>query len=136
MSRWCNIVQTSNSPTPQEDHRMPQTCSSEKHDILDKYNKFINELLVRVEGGWPPADHIPHDEDLLWYTLGLPPRVKQDKETYPVSVQDIKRNRLAPQPDSDKRTESDKKSTSTATTKMKLQSSESQQLSEDEELPF
>ena len=34
------------------------------------------------------------------------------------------------------RTESDKESTSTATTKMKLQSSESQQLSEDEELPF
>ena len=115
---------------------MPQTCSSEKRDILDKYNKFINELSVRIEGGWPPADHIPHDEDLLRHTLGLPPRVKQDKETYPVSVQDIKRNRLASQPDSDKRTESDKESTSTATTKMKLQSSERQQLSKDEELPF
>jgi len=84
----------------------------------------------------PPADHIPHDEDLLRNILGLPPRVKQDKETYPVSVQDIKRNRLAPQPDSDKRTKSDKESTSTATTKMELQSSERQQLSKDEELPF
>ena len=72
----------------------------------------------------------------MWHTPGLPPRVKQDKETYPVPVQDIKRNRLAPQPDSDKRTESDMKSTSTATTKMKLQSSERQQLSKDEELPF
>jgi len=70
------------------------------------------------------------------HTLGLPPRVKQDKETYPVSVQDIKRNRLAPQPDSDKRIESDKESTSTTTIKMELQSSERQQLSEDEELPF
>jgi len=136
MNRWCNIVQTPNSPTPQEDHRMPQTCTSEKCDNLDKYNKFINELSVRVEGGWPPADHIPHYEDLLRHTLGLPPRVKQNKKTYPVSVQDIKRNRLAPQPDSDKRTESDKESTSTATTKTELQSSERQQLSEDKELPF
>ena len=139
MSRWCNIVQTPNSPTPQEDHRMPQTGSSEKRDSFDKYNKFINELSVRVEGGWPPADHIPHDEDLLRHTLGLPPRVKQDKETYPVSVQDIKRNRLAPQPDSDKRTEPDKKSTFTITIKGELQSSnqrEKQQFSEDEKLPF
>jgi len=87
---------------------------------LDKYNKFINELSVRVEGGWPQADHIPHNEDLLRHTLGLPPLLKQDKETYPVLVQDIKRNRLAPQPDSDKRTESDKESTSIATTKMEL----------------
>ena len=30
MSRWCNIIQTPNSPTPQEDYRMPQTCSSKK----------------------------------------------------------------------------------------------------------
>ena len=102
---------------------MPQTCSSEKCDNLDKYNKFINELSVRIEGGWPPADHIPHDEDLLRHTLGFSPRVKQDKEVYPDSVQDIKRNRLAPQPDSDKRTESDKKSTFTVTIKGELQSS-------------
>ena len=110
--------------------------SLDKRDNLDKYDKFINELSVRIEGEWPPADHIPHDEDLLRNTLRLPPRVKQDKETYPVPVQDIKRNRLATQPDSDKRTESDKESTSTATTKMKLQSSERQRLSEDEKLPF
>ena len=37
MSRWCNVVQTPNSPTQQEDHRMPQTSSSEKRDNLDKY---------------------------------------------------------------------------------------------------
>jgi hypothetical protein len=30
MSRWCNVVQIPNSPTPQEDHRMPQKCPSEK----------------------------------------------------------------------------------------------------------
>jgi len=65
MSRWCNIVQIPNSPTPQEDHRMPHKSSSEKHDNLDKYDKFINKLSVRVEGGWTPVDHIQYDEDLL-----------------------------------------------------------------------
>ena len=69
MSCWCNVIQTPNSPTPQEDHRMPQQCFSEKRDNLDKYNKFINELSVRIECGWPPMDHIPHDEDLLRHTL-------------------------------------------------------------------
>jgi len=106
MSRSRNVVQTPNSPTPQEDHRMPQICSSEKRDNLDKYNKFINELSIRIEGGWPPADHIPHDEDLLRHTFRLTPQIKKDKEVYPVSVQD----RLTPQPVSDKKTESDKKS--------------------------
>jgi len=119
MSRWCNVVQTPNSPTPQEDHRMPQTSSSAKRDNLDKYDKFINELSIRIEGGWPLEDHIPHDEDLLRHTLGLTPRVKQDKEVYPISVQD----RLTPQPDSDKRTDSDKNSTFTDTIKGELQSS-------------
>ena len=113
---------------------MPHKYSSEENDNLDKYDEFINELSVRVEGGWPPVDHIPHDEDLLWHTLGLPPRVKQDNEVYPAS--DVKRNRLMPQPDSDKKTESDKEPNSTATTKMELHSGERQQFSEDEELPF
>ena len=62
MSRWCNIVHAPNSPTPQEDHRMPQTSSSEKWGNLDKYDKFINELSVQIEDGWPPADHIPYNE--------------------------------------------------------------------------
>ena len=93
-----------------------------------------NELSVRVEGGWPPADNFPHGEDLLPHTLGLPPRVKQDNKVYPAS--DVKRNRLMPQPDSDKKTESDKEPNSTATTKMELHSGERQQFSEDEELPF
>ena len=68
----------------------------------------------------PPADHTPYDEDLLRHTLGLPPRVKQDKETYPVSDQVLKRSRLALQLDSDKKNESDKESTSTTTTKIEL----------------
>ena len=89
-----------------------------KSDNLDKYNKFINELSVRIEGGWPLADQIPYDEDLLWHTLGLPSRVKQDKEAYPASVQNI--NRLALQLDSDKRTEPDKESISTVTIKVEL----------------
>jgi len=79
MSRWCNIVQIPNSPTPQDDHCMPQIYSSEEKDNLDKYDEFINELLVRNEGGWLPADHVPYDEDLLRHTFGLSPRIKQDK---------------------------------------------------------
>jgi len=104
MSRWCNIIRTPNSPTPQENHRTPQLFFSKEHDNLDKYNKFINELSVRIKGGWPPADYIPYDEDLLRHTLGLSPRAKTDKEFYPDSNQVIKRNRLAIQPDSDEKT--------------------------------
>ena len=43
MSRWCNIVQTPNSPTPQENHHTTQLFSSEECDNLDKYNQFIND---------------------------------------------------------------------------------------------
>jgi hypothetical protein len=124
------MVQAPNSPTPQEDHRMPQTSSSEKWDNLDEYDKFINEHSVRIESGRPPADHTPYDEDLLRHTLGFSPRVKEDKETYPVS--DIERNRLSPQLDSDKGTESEKKSTSIITAYQRLK----EQFSEDEELLF
>ena len=87
---------------------------------MDKYDEFINELLVRNEGGWLPADHVPYDEDLLRHTFGLSPRIKEDKEVYPAS--DIKRNRLEPQLDSDKGTESNKKSTSKVTIKGERQS--------------
>ena len=116
---------------------MPHKYSSEENDNLDKYDEFINELSVRVEGGWTPADHVPYNEDLLRHTFGLSPRIMEDKEVYPTS--DIKRNRLGSQLDSDKGTESDKKSTSTVTIKRERQSinpREKQQLSEDEELPF
>ena len=71
MSHWCNIVQIPDSPTTQDDHYMPQKYSSEENDNLDKYDEFINELLVRVEGGWTPADHVPYNEDLLRHTFGL-----------------------------------------------------------------
>ena len=46
MGRWCNVIQTPNSPTPQENHSMPQLFSPEERDNLDKYNKFINEFSV------------------------------------------------------------------------------------------
>ena len=65
ISHWCNIVQTPDSPTPQENRRKPQLFSPEERDNLDKYNQFLNELLVRIEGGWSPADTLPYDEDLL-----------------------------------------------------------------------
>jgi hypothetical protein len=90
---------------------------------LDKYNQFINELSFRIEGGWSPADTLPYDEDLLRFTLGLSPRAKTKEEFYPDSDQDLKRNRLTIQPDSDKKTESDKESTSTISTKGELQPS-------------
>jgi len=106
MSRWCNIIQTPNSPTPQENHRTPQLFSPEERDNLDKYNKFINELLVQIKGGWSPVDTLPYDEDLLRFMLGLSPRAKINKEFYSESDQVLKRNRLGIQPNSDKTTES------------------------------
>ena len=65
MTRWCNVIQTPSSPTPQEIHCTPYLFSMAEHDNLDKYNKFINELSARIEGGWSPADTLPYDEDLL-----------------------------------------------------------------------
>ena len=118
---------------------MPQKRSSEKRDNLDKYDKFINELSVRVEGGWTPVDHIQYDEDLLRHSLEFSPRVKPDKKLYPNSDQVLQGNRLAIQPNLDKKTEFDKESTFTVTIKGELQSSiqeERQQSSKDEELPF
>jgi len=127
MSRWCNVIQTPNSPTPLEDLRSPQLFSPKERDNLEKYDKFINELSVQIKGGWIPAGTLPYDEDLLRHTLGFSPD----------SDQVLKINRLALQPDSDKRTKPDKKSNFTV--KGELLSSnqkERQQLSEDEELPF
>jgi hypothetical protein len=94
MSRWCNIIQTPNSPTPQENHRMLQLFSPEERVNLDNYNKFINELSVRIKGGWSPVDTIPYDEDLLRHTLRLSPRVKTNEEFYPHSDQVLKGNRF------------------------------------------
>jgi hypothetical protein len=139
MSRWCNIIQTPDSPTPQENCRKPQLFSPEEHDNLDKYNEFINKLSVRIEGGWSPAETLPYDEDLLRLTLGLSPRLKTNEKFYPDSDQIFKRNRPTIQPDSDKKTESDKESTFTVTTKRELQSSnqkERGQFPEYVELPF
>ena len=47
---------------------------------MDKYIEFINELSVRIEGGWSPADTIPYNEDLLRHTLELSLRVKSNEE--------------------------------------------------------
>jgi len=47
----CNVIQTPNSPTPQENHRMLPLFSLEERDNLDKNNKFRNEFSVRIEGG-------------------------------------------------------------------------------------
>jgi len=123
IGRWCNVIQTPNSPTPQENHRMSQLFSPKERNNLDKYNKFINEFSVRIEGGWSLADNLPYDEALLRLTLGLSPRVKTNEEFYPDSDQVLKKNRLTKQPVSEKKTEFDKESVSTTTTKRELQSS-------------
>ena len=114
MNQWCNLIQIPNSPTRQENHRMPQLFSPEERVNFDNYNKFINELSVRIEGGWSPADTIPYDEDLLRHTLGLSPRVKSNEEFYPDS------DRITKQSVSDRKMESDKESTSAAITKREL----------------
>ena len=103
---------------------MPRISSSEKWDNLDKYDKFVNELSVRIECGWTPADHVPYDEDLLRHTLGLSPRVKSSDEFYPDSDQVHKRSRFIQESISDRRTESDKKSISASTRKRDLQSTD------------
>ena len=123
LSRWCNVIQTPNSPTLQENHCTPQLFSPKERDNLDKYNKFVNEFLVRTEGRWSPADSIPYDEGLLRHTLGFSPRVKTDEEFYPDSDQAVKRNRSAIQPNSDNKMKSYKESTSTIDSKRELQSS-------------
>ena len=94
MGHWCNFInqpapytQTPNSPTPEVTHCMPQLFSQEERNNLDRYNKFMNELSVRIEGGWPPPDALPYDEDLLRHTLGLSPRVESCEEFYPDSSQ-------------------------------------------------
>jgi len=103
-------------------------------------NQFINEFLVRSEGGWSPENTLPYDEDLLRFTLGFSPRVKTNEELYPDSDQVFKRNRLAIQPASDKKTESNKESISAVTIKRELQPSiqeeQRRQFLEYEELPF
>ena len=111
MGRWCNVinqsapnVQTVNSPTPEVDHRMPQLFSPIERDNLDNYNKFMNELSVRIEGGWPPPNTLPYDEDLLRHTLRLPTRIKSNEEFYPDSDQVHKRNRSTQESVSDNRT--------------------------------
>ena len=69
---------------------MPQLFSPEECDNLDKYNQFINELSIRIEGRWSPADTFPYDEDLFRFSLGLSPQVKTNEEFYSNSDQAVK----------------------------------------------
>ena len=50
---------------------MPPLFPPKELKNLDKYNSFMRDLSVRVEGGWFPPDTLPYDEDLLRHTLGL-----------------------------------------------------------------
>ena len=92
MGRWCNAIhQTTSdnqdlpSPTPASHQRMPQLFSPEELENLEKYNNFMNDLSIRVEGGWLPPDTLPYDEDLLRHTLGLSPRTGLNTDFYPDS---------------------------------------------------
>ena len=93
MARWCNTIhqpqpETSlqDSPTPASDltpkEELEESTTSDELDSLyspkelenlQKYNEYLNDLSTRLEGGWPPPDTIPYDQDLLHYTLGLSP---------------------------------------------------------------
>ena len=118
---------------------MPQLFSPKERDNLNKYNKFMNEFSVRIEGGWPLVDTLPYGEKLLRHTLGLSPRVKTSDEFYPDSDQVHKENRFMTKSTSDKTAESDTKSISATTTKRELQSTnrrKKRQFSEYKELPF
>jgi len=92
MGRWCNVIQTPNSPTPRENHHMPTLLSLEERDNLEKYNRFMNELSVRFKEGWLPRNTLPYDKNLLRHTLGLSPQVKSNEELYSNSDQIHNRN--------------------------------------------
>ena len=62
---------------------MPPLFPPEEIEYLDKYNSFMNEFSVRVEGGWSPLDKLPYDEDLLRHTLRLSPQAESNVEFYP-----------------------------------------------------
>ena len=161
MGRWCNtIYRTSSgsqdppSPTPALHQRMPPLYSTEELKNLERYNGFMNDLSVRVEGGWSPLDSLPYDEDLLRHTLGLSPRIGLNCDFYP----DSDRNQGVPTlregtpkrlqisensaSNSEKKTESDQNSRIFSPLKRPLcgskreNSLQDRQLSEDVELPF
>ena len=92
MGRWCNTIhQTTSdsqdlpSPTPASHQRMPPLFSPEELENLEKYNSFMNDLSIRVEGGWLPPDTLPYDEDLLRHTPGLSPRTGLNTDFFPDS---------------------------------------------------
>jgi len=133
MSRWCNII---HQPSPNAQIPPSPTLVSGEHEAfsrpnsryspeelenLQKYNNFMNDLSVRVEGGWAPPDALPYNEDLLRQTLGLSSRVKTRDEFYPNSDQVYMINQSTQKFVSDKKTESDQESISINTTKRELQ---------------
>ena len=69
-------IQTPPFPTPvsgeHEAFSRPNSrYSPEELENLQKYNNFMNDLSVRVEGGWAPPDALPYNEDLLRHILGF-----------------------------------------------------------------
>ena len=101
MIRWCNAIHQPDSnihfpksPTPASKEPVSPTeldsrHSADKLENLQKYNNFMNDLSIRVEGGWLPPDTLPYDEDLLYHTLGLshhvaPPLKSSNPEFYSI----------------------------------------------------
>ena len=86
MGRWCNVIhqpldaQPPLSPTPVPDERMPPLFSPEELENLDKYNSFMRDLSVRVEGGWFPLDTLPYNELRV-----APNRIGSNTDFYPDS---------------------------------------------------
>jgi len=90
---------------------MPPLFSPEELENLEKYNGFMNDLSIRVKGGWLPPNTPSYDEDLLCHTLGLSPRIGSNTDFYPDSDKNqgarISKN---PASNSEKKTESDQNS--------------------------
>ena len=101
MIRWCNAIHQPDSnihfpksPTPASKEPVSPTeldsrHSADKLENLQKYNNFMNDLSIRVEGGWLPPDTLPYDEDLLYHNLGLshhvaPPLKSSNPEFYSI----------------------------------------------------
>ena len=55
MSRWCNTIQTPNSPTRQEDLRMPRLFSPKERDNLEKYDGSQSES--KADGSQQAPSH-------------------------------------------------------------------------------
>jgi len=66
MSRWCNIVQTPNSPTPQENHHTTQLFSSEEKEKDQFQENYSQEEAIKRHFFQAFDEPISEDELAEW----------------------------------------------------------------------